>query len=213
MLPRLLQRQCGVGGSATLQQPVSDTYMKASAAAGVPRFLGSSVFGVEYSGDGRSLLATLESGECCLIDTRCSGAPVQHLQGHRRGRGVNIAKFWQNWFVTASDDCTLCLWDSRTLRPILRFVGHRGWCKNCEPLSDNLMISSSFDGTVRLWDALTSNGVPSVCVACDGVGVCGGFEGCPVSCVCRRSTPSRAPTAPTFSCSMPRFDGLQFTMA
>jgi WD40 repeat protein len=66
--------------------------------------------------------------------------------------------------ATGSDDGTILVWDCRKLQPqpLKRLVGHIGWVKNAEPIDDRHLLSASFDGTVRLWDVLADDGIPSV---------------------------------------------------
>lgn len=58
-----------------------------------------------------------------------------------------------SWIVTCSDDKTLKLWDVETERCLRTFTGHKGFVFTVQQhWSTGLLVSGSFDNTVRLWD-------------------------------------------------------------
>ncbi|KAG8737525.1 hypothetical protein FRC12_017109 [Ceratobasidium sp. 428] len=58
-------------------------------------------------------------------------------------------------FASGSNDCTLCIWDSASGRPIYGpLEGHESWVVSVDFSPDSKYIASgSSDGTVRIWDA------------------------------------------------------------
>lgn len=48
------------------------------------------------------------------------------------------------------------------MKEVMALHGHLNWVKNAEPVSDTLLITAGFDGTVRLWDINQPYGRPEV---------------------------------------------------
>lgn len=57
-------------------------------------------------------------------------------------------------FATCSDDSTVALYDTRSLKTKLRTLrGHSNWVKNIEySKKDSLLVTSGFDGSIFTWD-------------------------------------------------------------
>jgi len=79
-------------------------------------------------------------------------------EGHYRG--VDCVVFIPNgrWVVSASADCTITLWSTKTNKPVHSLIGHRRKVTSIAPSSDGKwLVSGSDDCTMRLW-SLTSPG-------------------------------------------------------
>jgi WD40 repeat protein len=73
---------------------------------------------------------------------------------HHRGR-VNALCITSDshFFVSVSDDCTICIWSLETGVLLRTLTGHRDWilCAAISP-DDRWLITGSYDQSVRLWD-------------------------------------------------------------
>ena len=93
------------------------------------------------------------------------------LHGTGRGTALRVTEMWEmlghmegvrccaytagpSQLLTASDDCTLRLWDAATGMPLTSWTAHRGFVLGCAFAPGGRTIAScSDDETVRLWDA------------------------------------------------------------
>ncbi|OQR91426.1 hypothetical protein THRCLA_09001 [Thraustotheca clavata] len=80
------------------------------------------------------------------LDTIDLGSPVTHLQLHKEN----------NLIVAACDDFVLRVIDIQTRKLVRRFTGHTHWITDvCFSPDARWLLSSSSDGSVRVWDLPT----------------------------------------------------------
>ena len=116
-------------------------------------FIHGAIFNVKFSPDGRVLVAACENSCVQVYDPIQYNRKCDVIQAH--SGCVNCIHFLDTkTFVTGSDDKTIRIWDLRKLNgPIHVLKGHKGWVKNTEfDTSTGLLVSSSFDQTVRTWN-------------------------------------------------------------
>jgi WD40 repeat protein len=57
------------------------------------------------------------------------------------------------WVATAGGDCTVRVWDARTLEPIQTVRGHRGIIRCLAVSRDGkFLVTGSADKSVKVWD-------------------------------------------------------------
>lgn len=116
-------------------------------------YVQGAIFNLKFSPDGRTLIAACENSCLQIYDPINFSKICDMAEAH--SRCVNCIHFldMQN-FATGSDDKTIRIWDLRKLTaPLKVLTGHEGWVKNIGyDKNRELLMSSSFDGTVRTWD-------------------------------------------------------------
>ncbi len=83
-------------------------------------------------------------------------ALIRTLEGH--SFSVNGCAFSPDGqlIISASDDCTLKVWDARTGEMLRSLVGHSAYVNGCAFSPDGqLIVSASDDCTLKVWDART----------------------------------------------------------
>ena len=116
-------------------------------------FVHGAIFNVKFSPDGKVLVAACENSCLQLYDPIKYNRRCEIVQAH--SGCVNCIQFLdQKKFATGSDDNTIRIWDLRKVNaPLHVLEGHKGWVKNIEyDRNTGLLVSSSFDQTVRTWD-------------------------------------------------------------
>ncbi|CAH0053141.1 unnamed protein product [Clonostachys solani] len=114
----------------------------------------------EIRRDGRVLVAGDDTGKIQVFDVN-SRAILKTWTTHKQPTWVT--KFSPTDLTTllsASDDRTVRLWDLPSNEPTTTFVGHNDYvrCANFMPgTMSNMIVSGSYDSTVKLWDPRTGN--------------------------------------------------------
>lgn len=73
---------------------------------------------------------------------------------------VNAVSFFENdqKFISAGDDYNVCGWDINDKKCIFKLKGHEASVKCCGTTrTGSLIVSGSWDRTVRIWDGATTN--------------------------------------------------------
>lgn len=119
---------------------------------------------VAFSSDGTKIASCSADASVVIWDVstgdmirKLDSSTAGELKGHEK-KGISFVA-WQSGsdkLCTASDDKTLCLWDTRTGECIQRFIGHTHFVLCCDVSpSGALLVSGSVDEIVKLWDVRT----------------------------------------------------------
>ena len=111
----------------------------------------SSIFDVDISPDGNLALLASSTEIIYLMDLE-SREVIQTLQGHTEI--VDSVSFSPNGktAVSGGRDDVVIWWEVETGRIINRFTGHTGDIRRVAFLNQNQIVSSSDDGSVRIWN-------------------------------------------------------------
>ncbi|KAI1297397.1 DDB1- and CUL4-associated factor 10 -like protein [Halotydeus destructor] len=121
------------------------------------------IFNLAYSADGSVLVAATERKSLLFFDPLTHKLTSTIEKAHMNS--VNYVKFLDDrLFASCSDDFTVGLWDIRNTRTKLKSLqGHSYWVKNIEyDSSKGLLLSSSYDGCVNMWDINHTKEQPDV---------------------------------------------------
>ncbi len=106
-----------------------------------------------YRSDGKMLAAGDDSGTVQIFDLG-SRSVMRTFRGHQRA--VHVARFTPDGanVFTASDDQHAVCWDVAAETQVRRFEGHTDFvrCGALNPNSPQMLVTGSYDHTVRLWD-------------------------------------------------------------
>ena len=107
-----------------------------------------------FSPDGRRLAFADTFGSLYLWDP--SGrAPVRQLSGHS-GSVMALVFSSDGTLATGSQDHTIRLWHPDIDQEVAVLTGHSGWILHLALAEyGNALVSSSWDGTLRVWRALS----------------------------------------------------------
>ncbi|KAA3607967.1 MAG: hypothetical protein DWQ01_12850 [Planctomycetota bacterium] len=127
---------------------------------------GSRVFRGQFSPDGWSFASCHEDGRIRIFSAK-DGRLLKQWQGHQ---GATLGANWSsdgNYLLSFSGrgwdgpkvatDNTARLWETKNWNEVKRFVGHQAplWFADFCP-EGNRVITTSEDGSIRLWDRLTA---------------------------------------------------------
>ena len=107
--------------------------------------------------DGRILLAGGDSGVVQAFDTGSRAILRQWRGEHAHKQPVHVVRWSPSVltdFMSASDDRTVRAWDLTADEPTWTGLGHDDYvrCGAYLPEQDGVIVSGSYDQTVRLWD-------------------------------------------------------------
>jgi WD40 repeat protein len=112
------------------------------------------IWGAEFSPDGRHVAALPEKGDVLVWRIDRPTRPEYSLKGHR-GRAQELAYGPDGRLVTAGADRTVRVWDPGG-SPAVVMRGHEDEVTTAVFTDDgSKVLSSSKDGTLRLWDSHT----------------------------------------------------------
>ncbi len=107
---------------------------------------------MDYSRDGRSLVASSSNGSIYLFEPNCG--KLRHRIENAHDDAVSRVKFVSDTlFVSGSADCTVALWDVRkTVKAVNVLRGHSKPIRSLHYDSgSDMIVSSGQDGEVRYW--------------------------------------------------------------
>lgn len=124
----------------------------------------SQAFGAEIRSDGKVLIAGENSGKMQVFDV-AAGTRVAILKTwHVHKQPVWVTK-WdpsnRTTIMSASDDKTVRLWSLPSNEPTTTLHGHGDYVRSgafVPGANGNIIVSGSYDQSVRVWDARTSTG-------------------------------------------------------
>lgn len=111
----------------------------------------------EIRADGRLIVAGDDGGKVQVFDIN-SRAILRSFQPHRLPAHVTHFSPQPTTILSASDDATVQLHDIPSSATLNKFTNHTDYVRSAVVSPDNpsLVLSGSYDQTVRLWDARTS---------------------------------------------------------
>lgn len=121
----------------------------------------------EIRSDSRVLVAGDDSGKMQVFDVAGGSRAVILKTWHVHKQPVWVTKWSPTDLTTlmsASDDKTVRLWDLPSSAPTRQFVGHQDYVRSgCFMpgglgASSNMIVTGSYDSTVRIWDSRVPNG-------------------------------------------------------
>jgi len=120
-------------------------------------------YGASFRRDGRVLIAGSEDGIVRLFDVKAK-ALLRDYKGHKRA--VQRCKFTADSsnIVSFSDDRTVKVWDPTDETVISSFTGHTDYVRagTVDPLNTNLILSGSYDHSIRMYDTRMKECVSTV---------------------------------------------------
>jgi WD40 repeat protein len=114
---------------------------------------GTAFWSVAFSPDGRQLVTGSRSGQMTLWGAE-TGRKINAVQRAARGEFLS-ARFTPNgrWILSASEDCTVQVFDVTTLARFETFRGHLGPIRCLAVSPDSKFVASgSTDKSIKLWD-------------------------------------------------------------
>ncbi|XP_074138356.1 U3 small nucleolar RNA-associated protein 15 homolog [Sminthopsis crassicaudata] len=116
-----------------------------------------------YRQDGRLLVAGSEDGVIQLFDVT-GRAPLRQFDGH--SKAVHMVDFTADKYrlLSGADDYTTKLWDIPNATEILSFSEHTDYvrCGCASKLNADLLVTGSYDHTVKMFDARVKKSVLTV---------------------------------------------------
>lgn len=120
-------------------------------------------YGGKFRKDGQLLIAGAEEGHVKLFNYRAKN-PLRIFKGH--AGPVHCADFVNglSQVVSFSDDKSAVVWDIAEERKVCSLDEHKDFIRaGCaSPASEHIILSGSYDHTVKMWDTRTGSSVLSV---------------------------------------------------
>lgn len=121
----------------------------------------------EVRADSRVLVAGEDSGKMQVFDVASGGRAAVLKTWHVHKQPVWVTK-WSpadlTVLMSASDDKTVRMWDLPGQEPLRQFVGHQDYVRSGAFMpgglgaSSNMLVTGSYDATVRIWDSRVPTG-------------------------------------------------------
>jgi WD repeat-containing protein 23 len=114
------------------------------------------IWSIRFNNDGRELVAGTSDASIRVADIASGRLVVNVKDAH--GDDINAVCFADasgNLLVSGSDDCSLKLWDRRSLgsgKPSGVFLGHCEGITYVSSSNQNSIVSNSKDQTAKIWD-------------------------------------------------------------
>lgn len=121
----------------------------------------------EIRADSRVLVAGDDSGKMQVFDVAGGARATVLKTWHVHKQPVWVVRWAPadlTTLMSASDDKTVRLWDLPGQQPIRQFVGHQDYVRSGAFMpgglgaSSNMLVTGSYDATVRIWDARVPDG-------------------------------------------------------
>ncbi|MEM6453002.1 MAG: WD40 repeat domain-containing protein [Cyanobacteria bacterium P01_D01_bin.105] len=111
------------------------------------------VYAVAFSPDGKYVVSGSRDDTLVLWDVQTRQL-IRVLEGHTDDVWSVAFSPDGKKIASGSKDQTIIIWDSQTGEQISQLPGHNNtvWSVQFSPNNNNLLASSGYDGTVRLWD-------------------------------------------------------------
>jgi WD40 repeat protein len=109
-------------------------------------------------------LATVTSGEVGIVCDLQSLNVICELHGHTKIINSIVMTPKGDRVITASDDCTIRVWESSTGKQLAVLSGHESKVSHLHLSSDGCyLFSGSADGILRVWDLQNMSGLAILC--------------------------------------------------
>jgi len=116
-----------------------------------------SISGAEFSPDGQFLLTLMDNGLVNIWDVE-TGSQITVLRGH--GAKIRAVAWQGDYIATASADHTARIWDMMTGQELITLYGHTDEVLDVRWVDRQHLLTSGWDGTLRLWQVFDDNGLP-----------------------------------------------------
>lgn len=110
--------------------------------------------------DGKVLVAGDDTGKVQVFDVNSRAILRTWMQHKQPTWTTRFSPTDPTALLSASDDKTVRLWDLPSADPVTTFVGHADYVRSARFLPGtmaNMIVSGSYDATVKLWDPRTGN--------------------------------------------------------
>ena len=109
-------------------------------------------YGATFRSDGQLVVAGCENGHVLVFNVS-SRAVLRQFKLHKAASHVALFSTNKTQVFSGSDDATLRLWDLASGDQLARMVGHTDYVRAGAVVSDDVVVSGSYDHSVRVWDA------------------------------------------------------------